>query len=329
MLSVLLITAAACSSSGEKEQASLLNTTEESESSLTYSSDKYLIEAPEVKKMIDEGADDIALIEVSKSDAYASGHIPGALNIWRPMYENRSDYSYGGMMATKEQMQELLTRLGIRPETNIIIYDVKGNVDASRFMWILRSYGHEKIKLINGGKKGWQDAGFALSTEPVEMVAAATPYTFDDRKAYKTISASQKDVLNAINDPDVILLDTRTLDEYTGKMLKNGAAKAGRIPGSIHVDWANAVDYDKTFRFKTVEELRNLYEAKGITKDKKVIAYCHTGVRSAHTQFVLSELLGYENVINYDGSWTEWSHSDELPFEIDPAEELVGTPAAD
>ncbi len=327
--SLLFLIVVSCSSpQGEDSQLEAGMVKSEQASSSSYSSDKYLIDASDAKKVM-EMEENVAVIEVSKTEDYESGHLPGAFNIWRPMYENRTEYSYGGMMATKEQMQDLLTRMGISPETKIIIYDVKGNVDASRFMWILRSYGHENLKLINGGKTGWTDAGFTLSKEPAKLVAAATPYAFDDRKAYKTISASQKDVLNALNDPDVILVDTRTLDEYTGKMLKNGAAKAGRIPGSIHIDWANAVDYDGTFKFKTVEELRQLYESKGVTKDKKIIAYCHTGVRSAHTQFVLSELLGYKDVINYDGSWTEWSQSDDLPFEINPTEDLVGTPSAD
>lgn len=326
--SLLFLVAVSCSSPQGDDSQQKAGMVKAKSSSSSYYSDKYLIEPADAKKVIEE-EENIAVIEVSKSEDYESGHLPGAFNVWRPMYENREDYSYGGMMATKEQMQDLLTRLGINPDTKIIIYDLKGNVDASRLMWILRSYGHEDLKLINGGKTGWTDAGFALSREPVELLAASTPYTFDERKAYMTISASQKDVLDALTDPDVVLVDTRTLDEYTGQMLKNGAAKAGRIPGSVHIDWANAVDYDGTFRFKNVKELRQIYESKGVTKDKKIIAYCHTGVRSAHTQFVLSELLGYKNVINYDGSWTEWSQSDDLPFEVNPAEELVGTPSTD
>lgn len=304
------------------------NVAEQQKVELTYANDAYLIEAADVKEMIDSG-EDFTLIEVSKSEKYEVGHIPGALNIWRPEYENREDYDYGGMMATKDKMEALLTRLGTAPDKEIIIYDTKGNVDALRVVFILKRYGHEKVRVINGGKNGWTDAGFALDNTPVELPTTADPYVFDASKEYIAHYASKDEVLAAINDPNVILLDTRTLDEYTGKMLKNGAAKAGRLPGSIHIDWANAVDYDGSFRFKEVADLMHLYESKGVTKDKKIIAYCHTGVRSAHTQFVLSELMGYSDVKNYDGSWTEWSHDDTLPFEIDPQEELVGTPAND
>jgi thiosulfate/3-mercaptopyruvate sulfurtransferase len=296
--------------------------------SLSYANDAYLIEAEDVKKMI-ENNEDFTLIEVSKTDNYNAGHIPGALNIWRPEYENREDYDYGGMMASKEKMEALLTRLGASPDKQIIIYDTKGNVDALRVVFILKRYGHDDVRVINGGKNGWTDAGFALDNTPVESPSAVNPYVFDSSKEYIAHYASKDEVIAAINDPNVILLDTRTLDEYTGKMLKNGAAKAGRLPGSIHIDWASAVDYDGSFRFKEVADLMHLYESKGVTKEKKIIAYCHTGVRSAHTQFVLSELLGYADVKNYDGSWTEWSHDDTLPFEIDPQEELVGTPAND
>ncbi|WKV12433.1 sulfurtransferase [Marivirga harenae] len=295
---------------------------------IDYYNDAYLVEATDVKQMIENSAT-FTLIEVSKLEDYESSHVPGALNIWRSEYENREDYDYGGMIATKEKMETLLTRLGASSDHEIIIYDTKGNVDALRFVFILRRYGHDKVRIINGGKNGWTDAGFSLDTTPVQLVSITTPFVFDSTKESIAHYASKEEVIAALDDPNVILLDVRTLDEYTGKMLKNGAAKAGRLPKSIHIDWANTIDYDESFRFKEAADLMYLYESKGVTKDKKIIAYCHTGVRSAHTQFVLSELLGYKNVKNYDGSWTEWSHDDNLPFEIDPKEELVGTPTID
>lgn len=331
ILALMIIVACGDKKSSQEDSSTEANedaSAQKEAAPIAYANDAYLVEASEVKQMIDE-SEGFTLIEVSKIEKYEEGHIPGAVNIWRPEYENREDYDYGGMMATKEKMEALLTRLGASPDEEIIIYDTKGNVDALRFVFILKRFGHDKVRVINGGKNGWTDAGFELDTTPVELASSATPYVFDSSKEYVAHYSSKEDVIAALEDPNVILVDTRTLDEYTGKMLKNGAAKAGRLPGSIHIDWANAVDYDGSFRFKEVADLMHLYESQGVTKDKKIIAYCHTGVRSAHTQFVLSELLGYENVTNYDGSWTEWSHDDSLPFEIDPKEELVGTPAAD
>ncbi len=114
-----------------------------------------------------------------------------------------------------------------------------------------------------------------------------------------------------------IILDTRNIDEFTGKRQKSGAYKGGRIPKSVLIDWAEAIDYEGSKKFKSFEELEKIYSRMGVSKNDPVITYCHSGVRSAHTTFVLTELLGYKNVKNYDGSWVEWSYFDNLPFEYD------------
>jgi thiosulfate/3-mercaptopyruvate sulfurtransferase len=127
---------------------------------------------------------------------------------------------------------------------------------------------------------------------------------------------SKEDIQKALSDKTVIL-DTRTQDEFSGKTQKKGASKAGRIPGSIHIDWADAIHFDGDQRLKSKHELDSIYGSLHISKDTPIIVYCHSGVRSAHTTFVLTQLLGYTHVKNYDGSWTEWSYFDELPIEKD------------
>jgi thiosulfate/3-mercaptopyruvate sulfurtransferase len=172
------------------------------------------------------------------------------------------------------------------------------------------------MHVMNGGKAAWKEAGYELSTE-VGAAPTAVTYTFSSEPDV-TRFASMEDVMAAMNDTNVILLDTREPEEYQGDPYiskgacypyKKGAFTNGRIPGSIHLNWSDAVDLDGDHRFKSLKDLKYNFEKAGITPDKKIIAYCQSGVRSAHTTYVLTELLGYKDVRNYDGSWIEWSYN--------------------
>ncbi len=289
----------------------------------------HLVEPDDVKRMMDEGKK-LAIIEVSKKEDFVTGHLPGALNVWRPNYENREDYPYEGMRATKAQTEALLSRLGILPQDTILLYCRGGNVDALRLYWILDLYGHQHLLVMNGGYEAWKRQGLPLEKEMVTPVA--TDYRFmqpENRVKLATID----EVRSAIGDTNVILLDTRELEEFTGapyidkgKVLpwKDGASTFGRIPTAIHINWSEAVDLDGDHRFKSLKALKWNFETRGITPDKKIITYCQSGVRSAHTTFVLTEILGYPNVKNYDGSWIEWSYyyknNQDVPIERDLSE---------
>ncbi|MCB9204134.1 MAG: sulfurtransferase [Flavobacteriales bacterium] len=244
------------------------------------------------------------LIDIRKPEEFQSGHIPNALNVWRNQITDTS-YAYGGMMPGKSQVESLLSNLGIQQTDTIVIYDDKAECDAARLWWILKFYGHKHIKLLNGGLTAWRAADGELSAD--SSLNESTEYHFTVSPD-STILSLISDVELALLDSEVIVLDTRGDSEHSGSEHKIGAARAGNIEGSKNLDWAMAVDYNATKKFLPAHDLKIMYASIGIDGREPVITYCHTGVRSAHTLFVLTELLGYRNIRNYDGSWTEWSH---------------------
>ena len=267
-----------------------------------------LIEPEELLKHLDG----FRLVDVRPETQFSEGHISGAVTVWRDQITDTT-YAYGGMMATKAQMEALLSSLAILPSDTLVLYDAKANVDAARLWWILKYYGHKHLRLLNGGLKGWIAAGGELDTAAearLQRVSNVQPYTFGDF-VNPEVMASMSDVQSAIDHGSAILLDTRSKEEFSGEVRKNGAARAGAIPTAKNLDWAVAVNYDGDHRFRSAGELQSIYVEVQIGPSSEVITYCHSGVRSAHTLFVLTQLLGYGNVRNYDGSWTEWSHLQE------------------
>jgi thiosulfate/3-mercaptopyruvate sulfurtransferase len=243
---------------------------------------------------------------------YDVGHIPGAVKIdWTTDLNDQlaRDYING------EQFAKLLSSKGISPETTVIFYGDKNNWWAAYAYWVFQLFGHTNAKLVNGGRKKWIDEGRevtrAMPTYP------ATNYPVLKRDDTK-IRAYRDQVLAHVNAKGA-LVDVRSVPEYTGEKLhmpeypQEGALRGGHIPGAASIPWAQAVKEDGTF--KSAADLKALYEGKGVTPDKDVIAYCRIGERSSHTWFVLTNLLGYKNVKNYDGSWTEWGNGVGLPIE--------------
>lgn len=252
-------------------------------------------------------------IDLRKADEYKMGHIANARSVWRSDIQNTS-LPYGGMRAEKETLEELLSSLGVASNHKIIVYDEKGNVDAARLWWMLQLYGHEQSYLFNGGLTGWKEAGYALDTAAPSFLPSQ--FEFSDAPKSEWL-ATKEDVLELQSQANGFILDTRSEKEFTGEEMKNGAFRAGHIPSAVWIDYCKALYYDGNQEFRNLEELEELYASAGFTKDAPIIVYCQSGVRSAHTTFVLRELLGYTNVKNYDGSWIEWSYYEELPIEID------------
>ncbi|MDG1730225.1 MAG: sulfurtransferase [Algibacter sp.] len=270
----------------------------------------YLIEANELKIIAQQ--QNIKIIDFRKKEIYESEHILGAINLWRTDIED-SSYAYPGIMASKTQIETLFGKLGIKTDDTIIIYDDNGLCEASRLWWILQNYDFKNIKLLHGGITEWKANNGEVTTQIPEVNTAVFKLTKKSKMPYYV---SKEQVLKALSN-NTVILDTRSDDEFSGKRQKKGATKGGRIPGSVHIDWVGAINYNGDMRFKSIKDLEIIYSKLNIKKNEPIILYCHSGVRSAHTTFVLTQLLGYKNVKNYDGSWTEWSYFNDLPIEKD------------
>ena len=274
-----------------------------------YANPDAIVSAEEAAALL-EGDQKVVLFDIRKSADYLLGHIPEAQGLFRTDYESTA-FEYGGMAMERDAMAELLGKAGLESDSIALIYGDKEELDGARFGWILNMYGHENTIIIDGGYDAWKKAG--LPTTMSKPNVTATTYAFPGEMD-ASLLATLDEVKAAVEgkDPNVIILDTRSDAEFNGEEQKKGAFRKGRIPGSVHIEYKKSIGEDG---FKTVEELKSLYEAAGVTADKTIIPYCQSGVRSAHTTFVLKELLGYENVKNYDGSWIEWSFNSDLPIE--------------
>lgn len=270
-----------------------------------------LINAQQLKLLMSTDKS-LLIIDVRPTIYYFTGHIPEAQNLWRPDYEaDQGEYPFGGMRASQRKMERLLSRLGVEEETRLILYDNNNNVDAARLWWILKLYGHNQVVLLDGGLDAWKRQVY-----PIRLKSPSAPvtsdYRFNTQQANLQWLAGLEDVKTAHNDKRVVLLDVRSLSEATGQKQMSGAFRKGRIPHSVWLEYSNAMNDNDFF---SEPELQALFAKKGVTPDHKIIVYCQSGVRSAHTHFVLKELLGFPHVSNYDGSWIEWSYFKELPVD--------------
>ena len=255
----------------------------------------------------------VKIIEVDvDTSAYDTGHIKGAIGLdWRKDLQARPIRD----LLSKDKLEELLSSKGVSNGDTVLVYGDNNNWFAAWFVWNLKYYGHQDVRLINGGRKKWQDEGRELVTDAPTIKPAAYKAGQPD----KSIRALRDEVLADLGKAGVALVDVRSPKEYSGELLapenlpQEGAQRGGHIPGAANIPWGQAVREDGTF--KAVDELRELYGSKGVTADKAVIAYCRIGERSSHTWFVLHYLLGYPNVRNYDGSWTEWGSLIGAPIE--------------
>jgi thiosulfate/3-mercaptopyruvate sulfurtransferase len=234
---------------------------------------------------------------------YEMGHIPGALKLdWQTQMQQPVIRDF----VDRAGFEQLCRERGIANDTHVVFYGDRNNWYATYGYWLFRYFGHDDVRVMDGGRAKWEAEGRPMTREVPTY--PATGYTAKEPDG--SIRAFRDDVMAQIQAGDPALVDVRSPQEYTGELLhavgypQEGAQRAGHIKGAQNIPWGSAVNEDGTF--KSADELRALYGSKGITADKPVIAYCRIGERSSHTWFVLRELLGYPDVRNYDGSWTEW-----------------------
>ena len=259
------------------------------------------------------GDANVRLVEVDvDTAAYEQGHIAGAVG-WN--WQSQLQQPVRRDLASKEEIEELLGGSGVGNDTTVILYGDNNNWFAAWAFWQLKYYGHADVRLMNGGRVKWEAEGRPMTTDVPSYPAASYTASEGDQ----SIRAYRDQVLSLVNAGSVSLVDVRSPAEFSGELLapanlpQEGSQRGGHIPGAANIPWAQAVDEDGTF--KSADALRELYGGKGIDGSKETIAYCRIGERSSHTWFVLTQLLGIENVRNYDGSWTEWGSIVGAPIE--------------
>jgi thiosulfate/3-mercaptopyruvate sulfurtransferase len=276
-----------------------------------YAHPEYLVDTAWVAAHLDDPK-----VRIVESDEdyllYDTGHIPGAVKVdWFTTLQHplRRDF------LSKEEFEKLCSELGIANDTTVVFYGDKSNWFACYAFWLFRYYGHENLKIMNGGRTKWQQEGRPLSQETPSYPKAEYRAKDPDPE----IRAFRDEVFEQVNAKKP-LVDVRSPQEYSGELLhmpnypQEGATRGGHIPGAVNIPWSKATNPEDS-TFKSAEELRQLYQSAGITPDKEIIAYCRIGERSSHTWFVLKYLLGYPKVKNYDGSWTEWGNLVNAPIE--------------
>ncbi|MGH9359066.1 MAG: sulfurtransferase [Terriglobia bacterium] len=254
----------------------------------------------------------VRLVEVDvDTSAYEKGHIQGAVG-WN--WQSQLQDNVRRDLLNREQFEKLMGASAISRDTTVVLYGDNNNWFAAYALWQLKYYGHPDVRLMNGGRKKWEIEGRPFTTEAPRL----SPVQYKAGAPDENLRARREMVFDVMKNKNAYLVDVRSPDEFTGKVIAPAgmtetAQRGGHIPGAISFPWSKAVNEDGTF--KSHDELAKLMEAQGVRPGQEAIAYCRIGERSSHTWFVLKYLLGFDKVRNYDGSWTEWGNLVDAPIE--------------
>jgi thiosulfate/3-mercaptopyruvate sulfurtransferase len=267
-----------------------------------------LVEPAELDAKLD--APNLLIVDLNRAEVYAQSHLPHA--VWLDYAAiTAANPPAMGLLPDAATLTTVLRAIGLRRDTHVVAYDSEGNSRAARLLWTLEAVGHRHYSLLNGGLAAWQQEGRRLSMEAVKPAPGDFTVTLNSEAI-----ADKHWIAEHLKDPQVLLLDARTAEEYDGSLVRS--ARGGHIPGAVNYDYSNAIDRANALRLKPAPVLRQALMEKGVTPEREVVLYCQTHHRSAHTWFVL-KLLGFGKVRGYPGSWSEWGNDPSLPVERNPS----------
>ncbi len=263
-----------------------------------------LIEPHALQQLI--GNDQLMIIDMSPTASYSNFHIPGAVSL---NYDDivTSQPPVMGLLPDAATLSRIFSNIGLQPQHHVVAYDNESGGKACRLLWTLDCIGHSNNSLLNGGLTAWSNAGMPMNNQVQDICSSHYEAKISD-----IALADKTYLLEHLNNPSVVIVDTRSEHEYNGSVVR--AARGGHIPGAVHIDWVRTISADNDLRLRSHDELLALYEPAGISKDKQIITYCHTHHRSAHSYIVL-KTLGYPYIKGYHGAWSEWGNAEDTPIE--------------